>query len=117
MTGLEQNTYTLNLTRTGYLAYGEIVTLDSDKTLDIPLTSTMDTLFVTPGKSTVQNRYGGLYVTSFPDKLEFSIDGETVKGGTPFLWYGFPEGLHTVQVTRTDKSSGAVTYTQCMDIP
>jgi hypothetical protein len=112
MTGLEQKTYTLNLTRAGYLAYGEIVTLDSDKTLDIPLTPTMDTLFVTPGKSTAQNRYGGLYVSSYPDQLDLSIDGVAVKGGTPFLWYGFPEGLHTVQVTRTDKSSGTATYTR-----
>ena len=96
MTGLEKNTYTLTLTRAGYLVYNEVVTLDTDKTLDIPLTSTMDTLFVTPGKSTAQNRYGGIYVTSFPDNLDLAIDGVEVTGGTPFLYYGFPEGLHTI---------------------
>ena len=112
ITGLEQKTYTLNLTRAGYLAYGEIVTLDTDKTLEIPLTPAMDAMFVTPGKSTAQNRYGGIYVTSFPDNLDLTIDGVEVKTGTPFLYYGLPEGFHTVQVQRTDKSSGPVTYTR-----
>jgi hypothetical protein len=112
MTGLEKNTYTLTLTRSGYLPYNEVVTLDTDKSLEIPLTPAMDALFVTPGKSTGQNRYGGLYVSSFPDKLELLVDGVEVTGGTPFLFYGFPEGLHTIQVLRTDKSSGPVTYTR-----
>lgn len=112
MTGLEQKTYTLKLTRSGYLPYSEAVTLDSDRTLDIPLTPTMDSLFVTPGKSTIQNKYGGMYVTSFPDQLDLTIDGVKVTGGTPFLYFGFPEGLHTVQVQRTDKGSGPVTYTR-----
>jgi hypothetical protein len=112
MTGLEKNTYTMTLTRAGYLVYSEVVTLDSDKTLDIPLTSTMETLFVTPGKTEGQNRYGGIYVTSYPDNLGLTIDGTEVKGGTPFLYYGLPEGLHTVQVLRTDKSSGSTTYTR-----
>ena len=112
ITGLEQKTYTLNLTRAGYLAYGEIVTLDTDKILEIPLTPAMDAMFVTPGKSTAQNRYGGIYVTSFPDKLDLTIDGVAARSGTPFLYYGLTEGLHTVQVQRTDKTSGPVTYTR-----
>ena len=112
MTGLEKKTYTLNLTHAGYQAYGEVVTLDSDKTLDIPLTPVMDALFVTPGKSVGQNRYGGIYVTSFPDKLDLTIDGVPIKGGTPFLYYGLPEGLHTVQVVKTDKSTGSASYTR-----
>ncbi|MCU0629915.1 MAG: PEGA domain-containing protein [Methanoregulaceae archaeon] len=112
MTGLAQNTYTVTLTRSGYLTYSETVTLDTNKSLDIPLTPAMDALFVTPGKSTAQNRYGGMYITSFPDKLDLTIDGVEVAGGTPFLYYGFPEGLHTVRVVRTDKSSGVVTYTR-----
>lgn len=81
MTGLAQNTYTVTLTRSGYLVYSEPVTLDTDKTLDIPLTPAMDALFVTPGKSTGQNRYGGMYLTSFPDKLDLTIDGVEVTGG------------------------------------
>jgi hypothetical protein len=112
MTGLEQKTYIMTLTRSGYLAYSEAVTLDTDKTLEIPLTSAMDALFVTPGKSTVQNKYGGMYITSFPDQLGLTIDGVAVPGGTPFLYYGFPEGLHTIQLLRTDKSGGPVTYTR-----
>jgi hypothetical protein len=112
MTDLEQKKYTLTLTRVGYLAYDDDVTLDEDKTLEIPLTSTMESLFVTPGKSTAQNRYGGLYVTSFPDRLDLSIDGVQVKGGTPFLYYGYPEGQHTLSILRADKASGPVTYTR-----
>ncbi|MEI6293422.1 MAG: PEGA domain-containing protein [Methanomicrobiales archaeon] len=112
MTGLEQKTYTLTLTRSGYLVYREVVTLDSDKALDIPLTPSMDALFVTPGKSTSQNKYGGIYVTSFPDQLHLTIDGVEVTGGTPFLYYGLPEGLHTIQVERTDKGSGPATYSR-----
>ncbi len=112
MTDLEQKKYTLSLTRTGYLAYDEDLTLDEDKTLEIPLTSTMEALFVTAGKSTAQNRYGGMYVTSFPDRLDLSIDGVQVKGGTPFLYYGYPEGQHTISILRADKASGPVTYTR-----
>ncbi len=112
MTGLEKNTYTMTLTRPGYLVYSEVVTLDRDKTLEIPLTPAMDALFVTPGKSEAQNKYGGIYVTSFPDNLDLAIDGVEVKGGTPFLYYGFPEGLHTITITRADKQSGPATYTR-----
>jgi hypothetical protein len=112
ITGLKNNTYTLTLTRAGYLVYNEVVTLETDKTLDIRLTPTMDTLFVTPGKSEAQNRYGGIYVTSFPDNLDLAVDGVEVKGGTPFLYYGFPEGLHTITVTRADKQSGPATYSR-----
>jgi hypothetical protein len=112
MTDLEQKNYTLSLTRTGYLAYDEDVTLDEDKTLEIPLTSTLETLFVTPGKSTGENQYGGIYVTSFPDRLDLTIDGVPVTGGTPFLYYGYPEGLHTISVLKTGKASGPVTYTR-----
>lgn len=112
MTGVEKKTYTLTLTRAGYLAYSEVLTLDADKTLKIPLTPAMDALFVTPGKATGQNKYGGIYVHSYPEKLDLSIDGVQVTGGTPFLYYGFPEGLHTIRVIRTDKSSGPATYTR-----
>lgn len=113
ITGLGQDTYTLNLTRAGYVAHGEVVILDMDKSIDVPLTPTMDTMFVTPGKSgDRQNSYGGLYVTSYPDRLGLTIDGVDTPGGTPFLYYGFPEGLHTIRVQRTDKPSGAVTYTR-----
>jgi|GEM_PF-2868022 len=112
MTGLEKKTYTLTLTRAGYLAYGDAVTLDTDKTLDIPLTPAMDALFVTPGKSTRVNKYGGMYVSSYPENLGLSIDGVQALGKTPFLYYGFPEGLHTIRVTRADKQSGPVTYTR-----
>ena len=112
MTGVEKKTYTLTLTRAGYLAYSEVVTLDEDKTLKIPLTPAMDALFVTPGKTTGPNKYGGIYVNSYPEKLELSIDGVQVTGGTPFLYYGFPEGLHTIRVIRTDKSSGPASYTR-----
>jgi hypothetical protein len=112
MTGLEKNTYTMTLTRAGYQVYNEVVTLDTDKTLDIPLTSTMETLFVIPGKSEAQNRYGGIYVTSFPNNLDLAIDGVEITGGTPFLYYGLPEGLHTITVIRTDKQSGPATYTR-----
>ncbi|MCU0631275.1 MAG: PEGA domain-containing protein [Methanoregulaceae archaeon] len=112
MTDLEQKKYTLSLTRTGYLAYDEDLTLDEDKTLEIPLTSTMESLFVTPGKSTAQNRYGGMYVTSYPDKMDLTIDGVQVTGGTPFLYFGFTEGLHTVSLLRTGKASGPVTYSR-----
>jgi hypothetical protein len=112
VTGLEKNTYTMTLTRAGYQVYNEVVTLDTDKTLDIPLTSTLETLFVIPGKSEAQNRYGGIYVTSFPNNLDLAIDGVEVTGGTPFLYYGFPEGLHTITITRADKQSGPATYTR-----
>ena len=112
MTGLEKKTYTLNLTRTGYIAYGEIVNLDMNKTIEIPLTPSMDALFVTPGKSTSQNRYGGIYVSSFPDQLGLTIDGVQAQGVTPFLYYGLTEGLHTISVTRADKESGQATYTR-----
>lgn len=112
MTGLEQKNYTLTLTRAGYLAHDEVVSLDTDKTIKIPLTPAMDALFVSPGKSTVVNKYGGLYVNSYPENLDLAIDGVQVSGGTPFLYYGFPEGLHTIRITRMDKQSGAVTYTR-----
>ena len=112
MTGLEKNTYTMTLTSPGYLAYSEVVTLDKDKKLEIPLTPAMDALFVTPGKSEGPNKYGGIFVTSYPGNLDLTIDGVQVTGGTPFLYYGFPEGLHTIQVIRMDKLSGPATYTR-----
>ena len=112
MTGLEKKTYTLTLTRAGYLTYDEVVILDADKTLEIPLTPAMDALFVTPGKSTSQNKYGGIYVTSYPNSLGLTIDGVEVAGGTPFLHYGFPEGLHTIRILSTDKQSGPASYTR-----
>jgi hypothetical protein len=112
MTGIEKNTYTLRLTRVGCIPYEEVFTLDKDTTLSIPLTTEMEALFPRAGTATGTNRYGGLYVTSFPENLALAIDGVEVKGGTPFLFYGLPEGYHSVRVTKTDREYGLLTYTR-----
>jgi PEGA domain len=112
MEGVKKGTYTLNLTRSGYVPYGEVFTLDSDTNISIPLTSEWDVMFPKAGTSTEPNVYGGLYITSFPGNLELTVDGLPVKGGTPFLFYGLPEGYHTISVTKIDKQYGATTFTR-----
>jgi hypothetical protein len=87
------------------------IDLDKDMNITVPLTSELDMLFPKPGTSTEPNRYGGLYVTSFPDQLALSIDGVDIKGGTPFLYYGLPEGSHTIQITKPDNNVGTTIFT------
>jgi hypothetical protein len=112
MTGLPTSVYTLNLTRFSYVPYGMAIDLDKDMNITVRLTSDLDMLFPKPGSSTGPNRYGGIYVTSFPDQLALSIDGVDVKGGTPFLYYGLPEGSHTIQITKPDNNAGTVIFTR-----
>ena len=112
MTGLPTGVYTMNLTRFSYVPYGMAIDLDKDTNITVPLTSEMDVLFPKPGTSTGPNGYGGLYVSSFPDGLPLWIDGVSIKGGTPFLYYGLPEGSHTIQISKSDNNVGTVMYTK-----
>lgn len=45
-----------------------------------------------------QERYGGIYVTSSPDRTLIYIDGKKTGFTTPGLIYGIQPGKHTVQV-------------------
>jgi hypothetical protein len=112
MTGLPTSVYTMNLTRFGYVPYGMAIKLDKDMNVTVILTSEMDVLFPKPGMATGPNRYGGLYVTSFPDQLALSIDGVSIKAGTPFLYYGLPEGSHTIQIAKPDNNVGTELFTK-----
>jgi hypothetical protein len=112
MTGLPTGVYTMNLTRFSYVPYGMAINLDEDMNVTVPLTSEMDMLFPKPGSATGPNRYGGLYITSFPDQLALSIDGVDIKGGTPFLYYGLPGGSHTIQITKPDDNTGTAIFTR-----
>ncbi|MDD4254371.1 MAG: DUF3344 domain-containing protein [Methanofollis sp.] len=44
------------------------------------------------------NRYGGVYVDSFPEGAEIYVDGKKTGRKTPWLAYGLKEGLHTIKV-------------------
>ncbi|HTY14448.1 MAG TPA: PEGA domain-containing protein, partial [Methanoregulaceae archaeon] len=112
MTGIPTGVYTMNLTRFSYVPYGMAIDLDKDMNINVPLTSEMDVLFPKPGTSTGPNRYGGLYVTSFPGGLPLWIDGVEIKGGTPFLFYGLPEGSHTIQILKPDNNAGTILFTR-----
>jgi hypothetical protein len=112
MTGIPTGVYTMNLTRFSYVPYGMAIDLDKDMNVTVPLTSEMDLLFPKPGTSTGPNRYGGLYVSSFPNNLPLTIDGVDIKGGTPFLFYGLPEGSHTIQISKFDNNAGTIVFTR-----
>ena len=112
MMNLPTGVYTMNLTRSAYVPYGMVVDLDKDMNISVPLTSEIDKLFPKPGTATGPNQYGGLYVSSFPNSLPLTIDGVDIKGGTPFLYYGLPEGYHTIQITRSNLDTGTETFTR-----
>ena len=112
MVNLPTGVYTMNLTRSAYVPYGMVVDLDKDMNISVPLTSEIDKLFPKPGTATGPNQYGGLYVSSFPNSLPLTIDGVDIKGGTPFLYYGLPEGYHTIQITRSNLDTGTETFTR-----
>lgn len=112
MNSLPTSIYTMNLTRSGYMPYGMVINLDKDMNVSVPLTSEMDRLFPKPGTAIGPNPYGGLYVTSFPNRLALTIDGVSIKGGTPFLYYGLPEGYHTIQIAKPDVNTGTEIFTR-----
>ncbi|MDK2975076.1 MAG: hypothetical protein PWP08_1447 [Methanofollis sp.] len=56
-----------------------------------------------------ENRYGGVYVDSYPEEADVYVDGKKIDRKTPELVYGLKEGMHTIKVKkngaefRTDK--------------
>jgi hypothetical protein len=109
---LEQGNYTLSLFRANYQKYEQNIVFNNDTNLSIPLTSTLETRFVKPGQVTAQTRHGGVYITTFPDQLELQLDGISITGASPFLYYGLPEGTHTITVIKPAKTGPAQVFTR-----
>jgi len=64
---------------------------------------------VGPLREWEENRYGGVYVESYPEDADIYVDGKKVDRTTPELVYGLKVGMHTIKVKkngaefRTDK--------------
>lgn len=72
---------------------------DDELALDIPIKNTgimsigLDSL-----REWDSNRYGGVYVTSYPEGAVIYVDGRKTGRTTPWLVYGLKEGLHSIKV-------------------
>jgi len=99
--GIPGGNHTISVELPGFDPVEERLFLSTNQTMSFDMATRGTSVFALEKISESlldQEKYGGIYVTSSPDKTLIYIDGKKTSFTTPGLVYGLKPGKHTVQV-------------------
>lgn len=104
--------HTVSVELPGFDTVEERIFLSTNQTMTFDMETHGTTLLsegkIPEGQQALLNQedFGGIYVTSSPEKAVIYIDGKKTGFSTPGLIYGISPGKHTVQVKLVSKTAG-----------